>query len=343
MKFDFVIGNPPYQEEGKSNLRNFASPIYDKFMDAAYQVADKVELITPARFLFNAGSTPKEWNMKMLNDEHFKVLWYEPDSSKVFFNTDIKGGVVISYRDTQKEFGAIDTFTPYMELNNILKRIHSLDSSSLNNIVFSRTSFRLTDLMHKDHPEAEAQLSKGHLYDMSSNIFNRLPQIFFNEKPDDEHVYIKILGRENNRRIYKYIRKDYVNEPKNLFSYKVLVTSANGTGALGEELSTPVLAEPGVGHAETFISIGNFASQLEAESALKYIKTKFARALLGVLKVTQNTPPAVWRFVPLQDFTKESDIDWSQDVAGIDRQLYAKYCLTDAEIAFIETHVKEMA
>ena len=65
--------------------------------------------------------------------------------------------------------------------------------------------------------------------------------------------------------------------------------------------------------------------------------------MLGVLKATHHNPPEIWYYVPLQDFTKESDIDWSQDVAGIDRQLYAKYCLTDAEIAFIETHVKEMA
>ena len=93
MKFDFVIGNPPYQEEQISedtdgSLKNYAPPVYHFFMDAAYQIADKVELITPARFLFNAGSTPKDWNKKMLNDEHFKVLYFEPDSSKIFKNTD---------------------------------------------------------------------------------------------------------------------------------------------------------------------------------------------------------------------------------------------------------------
>ena len=80
MKFDFCIGNPPYQEEQISenadgSLKNYAPPVYDKFMDAAYEVADKVELIHPARFLFNAGSTPKVWNEKMLNDEHFTVLF----------------------------------------------------------------------------------------------------------------------------------------------------------------------------------------------------------------------------------------------------------------------------
>ena len=81
MKFDFIIGNPPYQEEQNStdvdnSLKNYAPPIYHHFMDAAYQLADKVELIHPARFLFNAGSTPKAWNKKMLADPHFKVLFH---------------------------------------------------------------------------------------------------------------------------------------------------------------------------------------------------------------------------------------------------------------------------
>ena len=100
MKFDFVIGNPPYQEtqEGTSD-----KPVYNDFMDAAYAVADRVELITPARFLFNAGKTPKVWNEKMLNDKHLKVLYYEQDSSKIFSNTDIKGGVAITYRDVDSD------------------------------------------------------------------------------------------------------------------------------------------------------------------------------------------------------------------------------------------------
>ena len=117
MKFDYVIGNPPYQETQEGTSDN---PIYNCFMDAAYEIAEKVELITPARFLFDAGKTPKVWNEKMLEDEHLKVEYYEQDSSKVFSNTDIKGGVAVTYRDKSKIFGAIDTFTQYPVLNNIL-------------------------------------------------------------------------------------------------------------------------------------------------------------------------------------------------------------------------------
>ena len=100
MKFDYVIGNPPYQDEMEGTSDN---PVYNLFMDATYPMASVVELITPARFLFNAGKTPKTWNEKMLNNEHLKVLYYEQNSAKIFNNTDIKGGVVITYHDREKE------------------------------------------------------------------------------------------------------------------------------------------------------------------------------------------------------------------------------------------------
>ena len=103
-----------------------------------------------------------------------------------------------------------------------------------------------------------------------------------------------------------------------------------------------VFCGPGVGATETFISIGSFNSENEAENLLKYIKTKFARAMLNVLKITQHLTPSVWQYVPLQNFTTTSDIDWSKSISEIDQQLYKKYGLSDKEITFIETNVKEM-
>lgn len=98
-----------------------------------------------------------------------------------------------------------------------------------------------------------------------------------------------------------------------------------------------------MGSTETFLSIGRFRTIGEAYAVEKYIKTKFARALLGVLKVTQNGNKPVWKYVPLQNFTPNSDIDWSKSIHEIDLQLYRKYGLDEKEVNFIETHVKEMA
>ena len=106
---------------------------------------------------------------------------------------------------------------------------------------------------------------------------------------------------------------------------------------MGETLSTPL-----VGHTQTYLSFGAFNTEYEANSCFKYIKTKFARVMLGILKVTQDNKAGTWRYVPLQDFTSNSDIDWSKSIHEIDLQLYKKYGLDDKEIEFIETHVKEM-
>lgn len=337
-KFYAVIGNPPYQTEGNGN-KTFAPPIYHEFMDAAYEVSDKVELITPARFLFNAGSTPKLWNQKMLDDEHFKVMRYEADASTVFPGTDIKGGVAVTCRDANRVFGAIGTFTAYPELNSILHKVQRLCDYGLDSIVTNRGTYRFSQLAYTEKPEEMKRVSDSRIL---SSAFERFPELFFNDKPNDGREYVSIYGKEGGQRVYRWMRKDYLKENGNLHKYKVMVPKANGSGALGEVLSTPLIGKPLIGFTETFISVGEVNNRDEAEAILKYVKSKFARTMLGILKITQDNTKPVWRLVPLQDFTPASDIDWSQSVADIDRQLYAKYGLDDEEIEFIESHVKEM-
>ena len=160
--------------------------------------------------------------------------------------------------------------------------------------------------------------------------------------PGDGDSCIRIFGRGRAGRAYKFISARYIAPHPNLDKWKVLVPAAIGSGALGEVLSTPLIGRPLIGHTQSFISIGSFNSEAEATALLKYIKSKFARTMLGILKITQHNPAPKWKYVPLQDFTSDSDIDWSQSVADIDRQLYAKYGLDDEEIQFIESHVKEM-
>ena len=153
-----------------------------------------------------------------------------------------------------------------------------------------------------------------------------------------------MVGLLGGRRVRRFVRRDYiVDSSSTLDSYSLLIAKANGAGQFGEVLSSPEIAEPGVGYTQTFIGVGSFNDRVSAEILSKYIKTKFARAMLGVLKITQDCPGPKWKYVPLQDFTSASDIDWSKSIPEIDRQLYAKYGLDAAEIEFIETHVKEMS
>lgn len=101
------------------------------------------------------------------------------------------------------------------------------------------------------------------------------------------------------------------------------------------------MGHPGEIVTETLLRIGDFSSEDEANNLLNYMKTKFFRSLVGILKTTQHST-TTYKWVPIQDFTKNSDIDWSKSIHEIDLQLYAKYGLTDEEINFIETKVKEM-
>ena len=341
MKFDFIIGNPPYQDETLGDNKGFAPPIYHLFMDETNKVADHVELIHPARFLFNAGSTPKAWNEKMLKDPHFKVLHYEGDASKLFPNTEIKGGVAITYHDAGKDFGAIELFTPYPELNAIKqKAAPRSDGTSFMSIIYIQNKFDL-ERLYLDHPEYRSVIgSDGKDKRFRNNIFDKIPAFTETQQNSTD---IATIGVIKNKRVWRYISRSFVDvEHENLAKWKVLVARVNGSGALGEVLSTPIIIGPNQAYTQTFIGIGAFDTKNNAENCFKYVKSKFCRALLGVLKITQDNNREAWRMIPLQDFTPASDIDWSKSIPEIDQQLYDKYGLDAEEISFIETHVKPM-
>ena len=341
VKFDVVVGNPPYQEEGEA--RN--EPIYHHFMELAYNVADKAVLITPARFLFNAGQTPKAWNKKMLEDNHLKVVYYAQKSEEVFPNTAIMGGVVVTYRDINENFGGIGVFTAHKEIYNIVEKVeNSKKFESFSKLVYPQGIYRFSSYFFEKYPHAEGLQGKGTKSKIVSKSLQNLEFVFSEEKTPNA---AKLLGRIGSERVYRYIEKDYLETPDIFDKYNVLVPEANGSGSIGEVESTPiigepVIAEPSTGHTDTFLSIGAFDTQEEVNSCLKYVKTKFCRFMLGVLKITQHNSRNTWDKVPLQDFTSNSDIDWTQSISDIDQQLYRKYELTEEEINFIESKVKEM-
>ena len=343
MKFDAVVGNPPYQVtmEGGKDM-----PVYPYFYDMAEEIADRYCLISPARFLFGAGATGAAWNSKMLNDKHLKVLYFNQNSSDVFPSTDIKGGVAILCRDVNQDFGAIETFTSFAELNSILIKVVKNGFKGIGDLIYGVTSYTFALKAYEDFPYLSSRVGKGSGNQLTSGIFDAVPEIFLDSKKNDKQV--KIYGRQNNERVYKWVNIDYIRVPDNLNSYKVFIPAANGSGAIGEVLSTPLIGQPLIGqpligHTATFISMGNFHEKHDAEALLKYVKTKFARTMLGIKKTTQhNKTRDVWSKVPTQDFTINSDIDWSKSIPEIDQQLYKKYGLSQEEIDFIESRVKPM-
>jgi superfamily II DNA or RNA helicase len=359
MKFDAVVGNPPYQES--TDGYNRQEPIYQYFYDSAESIGQKYCLISPARFLFNAGLTKKEWNLKMLNHPNLRVVYYNSNSNELFQNTDIKGGVAAILFDRNKVFGAIQNFIPNDDVRKIVSHFVNSPDVNLPSIIYGgRSDLKFNDEFIKDYPSSVGdrlskiqekhpdvtELGPNEEYELKSSTLEVLHYAFKNEKPKNVNDYYCILGLINGRRGWQWIEKKYMQpryaQNNNIDKYKVFIPKANGSGTFGEILSTPVLGRPSDSATSTFISIGSFDTEIEAANVLKYLKTKLLRCLLSVLKITQDNPPLKWSLIPIQDFTNKSDIDWTKSVPEIDQQLYKKYGLSKEEIAFIEEKVQPM-
>ena len=358
MRFKAVVGNPPYQITSDKNNRQ--DPIYHYFYDIAGELSDVYSLISPARFLFNAGLTPTDWNEKMLNDPYVEVKYYTPNATDCFPNTDIKGGVAILMRNAKVKHAPIGKFVPNEQLRKIASRFDPTSNNNLTSIMYGgRSDLKFNDTFIADYPQSikdrlsfiqkkrptVLKLGPNEEYELKSSTFEAIPYAF-KDSVDNPSNYYHILGLQSSKRVWKYVEKKYLSprypENNNLNKYKVFVPEANGNGIFGEVLTKSEIGHPNDSSVATFISIGAFNTVEEAINCATYIKTKFARCLLGILKITQHTPPAIWAYIPLQNFTEISDIDWTQSIANIDRQLYKKYHFSEDEINFIENTVKPM-
>lgn len=330
------VRNPPYQTETLGNNRS--NPVYHLFINEAKKFGNVTEFITPARFLFNAGQTPSKWNEEMLLDPHFTVLDYFDRDKEVFPGTDIKGGVAITLYNNLKSYEPIEVFVPDLDFQTIIKKVKKLTVNSLDSIISSRGMNRFSKAYMLSNKKL-LSLKSGTGNMIAPNAFDKIPEAFQEKREDDSY---SITGRQNNQRVTKYIARKDVLDNEYIHSFNVCIPKANGTGAFGEALSQSFISQPNSLTTDTFINIGRFTTENEAIALERYLKTKFLRALLSALKVTQDNPKRVWSLIPMQDFTSNSDIDWSKSIPEIDQQLYKKYGLSPKEIDFIETHVKEM-
>ena len=270
-------------------------------------------------------------------------------------------------RNAKKKYGAIGDFIPNDTLRKLAQRFKKHDISTLDSIMyggrsdlkfndcflqeFPNTKDIILETMRKKHPTISA-LGPGEEYEIKSSAFERTPFAFSDIEPKDSQYYYGIIGLEKSKRVQKWIKKKYLSprfpNNNNINKWKVYISKADGAaGQIGKPvpariIGKPSVAGPGSSFVPTFISIGSFDTELQAINAGKYLKTRFARALIGILKVTQDITPEKCKYVPLQDFSSDSDIKWSKSIAEIDRQLFAKYDLDEDEIMFIETYVKEM-
>ncbi|MDK9842974.1 Eco57I restriction-modification methylase domain-containing protein [Staphylococcus equorum] len=354
MKFDVVVGNPPYQENdnGKrddGSINASASPLYHYFFDLAESISnERTCLIFPARWIYGSGKGLGNFSTKMLESKNIKSLTLFQASNKVFPNTDIKGGVLFTVFD--KNYEGIADITVY-DRDNIKQNFNSYLNTAGSGVfipfkdmidIFKKVA-KQTDFATNSF---QSIVSSRKPYGLSTNFFSNpskygLPPVKSERISKDD---IEIIGLEGAKRVKKYVDSDYpINTGKETINkWKLFSGKAMGSGIFGEKVPDLPIGGPGTIATETFIRIGVFDSKNEAEAVKKYFYTKFFRSLLGLVKTTQDAPARVYKFVPIQDFTINSDIDWSQSIPEIDQQLYAKYGLSQSETNFIEEKVKPM-
>ena len=343
VKIKAIVGNPPYQIEGNTaNSRK--EPVYHYFYQIGMRIAERGSLITPGRFLFRAGQTPKAWINEVLDNKHFKVIEYYPNTGDIFPTVEIKGGVAICQWDYTQEYKPIGTFSEYPIMANVIAKVNLKSKVSLNTELSAQGLYRFTSIVFDTYPEILSIQGKGTSHKITSNVFDLCNTIFKAQEEisiSNNKNYL-ILGRSKNGRVFKSIAKTLIQDSNYIDTFNVIIPKANGSGAFGEVISGPSVLLPGQIHTDTFMSLGHFNTESEAKNCIKYISTKFTRALLGTLKKTQDNNKDVWANVPIQDFSNGSDIDWSKSVEEINAQLYVKYNLFDEEITFIESMIKPM-
>lgn len=343
MKFDFVIGNPPYQEMSKNN--KMTRSIYPDFVRSSQAIGQIVSLVMPARWMSGENGPYRETQHfidEMLKGDHLQSFHLYPNSSDLFPNVDIKGGVCFfvwnrayscdrvnytitengAYKKVLTSFRiAENVIIRFPELISILEKTKAISTIYLNTWVSSWNPFGFISDLFTKNKEGVSRISEE-------------------KQQDDDYL---VHGLLKNKRVIRYIPNSALKKNIHIaHSYKVFLPRANGSGVFGEVFSTPMIGTPMMICTDTFLQIGVFDNCTEAENLLKYVKTKYFRTMVGIKKTAVFNYKECFTFVPLQDFTAASDIDWSRSVAEIDRQLYAKYGLSAEEVAFIEEKIKPM-
>jgi site-specific DNA-methyltransferase (adenine-specific) len=319
MKFDVIIGNPPYQLSDGGFGRS-ASPIYDKFVLQAKKLNPRyLVMIIPSRW-FAGGKGLDSFRQDMLNDNRIRKLVDFENASEVFPGVDLAGGVC--YFLWERDYRGL------CEVTNVRNDEKTVSSRALNEFpTFIRHS-KAVSIIHK----VQAQKEKS----MSEQVTSRKPfGLATNIRPMD-HGDI-ILRWQNGEGPYE--RKEITVGNEMIDKWKVMTskTSYDHAGQPDKNgkrrvLSRVELLEPNVICTESYIILGSFDNKSEAINCLAYARTQFVRFLVSLLSFSQDITRERFAYVPMQDFSEP----WT------DEKLYKKYGLTPDEIAFIESMIRPM-
>jgi hypothetical protein len=301
-----------------------------------------LSLITPSRWFTGDAQDKSFLKLRefLQNNNHIEKIVNFPASQNVFSGVGFPGAVNFFLHNSNHNNGDVE-FVEYVEGEKEFIQKRPLFERGLSIILSDSLSYEILSKVKKGNFVSLTTVTKGRdAFGITGKQANKISSII-----KKEHDYELRCRYEEIR----YVKRSYITRNQDLAdSWKVFISKANGSaGLLSDKEAVSILGSPYLGKpksvcTDSLIPIGNFSSKFEAASLMSYLKTKFLRYLVGILKVSQNISQNVYQFVPLQDFTKDSDIDWSKQISEIDRLLYKKYKLSIEEINFIEKNIKTM-
>lgn len=322
MKFDVIIGNPPYQLNDGGGRDSAAIPLYDKFVQKAKQLAPHfLIMIIPARW-YTGGRGLDDFRDNMISDTRMKVIHDYPETDDCFPGLNIRGGVCYFLWDSL--YHGDCTIINHIK-GKMIEMKRPLKEANIPLLIRYNQSI---SIMKKVLKFKEVSLGK---YVSTSKPFGMRSNFSDFTSIQTEMHSIKLYRFGENG----YVAKKIIVKNENLIDrYKVLVSKASPGGDEYPHsiVSQPIVSEPNSVCTETYLVIKDVDSRIEAENLVSYIKTRFFRFMMSLVKNTQNISKASYTFVPLQDFSHP----WT------DEMLYRKYNLSSDEIAFIESMIRPM-
>ena len=323
MKFDVIIGNPPYQLNDGGGMGTSATPIYDKFVEQAKKLNPRyLTMIIPARW-YSGGKGLDDFRDSMLSDNSIRRIVDFPEASDCFPGVQIKGGVCYFLWDRDNK-GKCNVVTS-RKGQHVSEMTRSLLEKGTDTFIRYNEAISILDKVKKiGEPSLSVQISARKPFGLGSNFSE------FSKKPT----------QTKNIKLYRYGDDGYVSESqiinnKHLIKKLKVIISKAGSGSdtfPHQILGLPFIAEPNSACTETYLILGEFTKKEQAKNLVSYVKTRFFRFMVSLVKNTQNASRGVYTLVPVQSF----DETWT------DEKLYRKYSINKSEINFIESLIRPM-
>lgn len=330
MKFDVIIGNPPYQLNDGGGSGSSAKPIYDNFVYQSQKLHPKyIALIMPSRWM-TGGKGLDNFREQMIKDRHIHILHDYMDASQIFTGVSIEGGACFFL--WEQNYNGKCEYYLHQSNGNILRSKKTLDEDGTSDIVIRDPNLiKILNKVLALHEETfDTIVSPRNPFSIKDDIMELISR---------NSSTRRILCRIDAKREIHPIKNSYkLSRGENYIGkYKLFVSKADGAaGQIGNPIPAKIIGKAEIGDkdmicSETFLAIGPFDSMKKTKIISEYMQTKFFRLLVGIRK-NKNMTQKTYSYVPLQDFSHP----WT------DEMLYKKYGLTDEEIAFIESMIRPM-